>query len=803
MASITLFANMPVNAQQVIPPVIGVPSGVTPAISIDTIAYMSIRPNPVGVGQPILANIWLEPPTNYARYMIGLNVTITKPDGTTDTVGPMTTYQGDSTAWFEYTVDQPGTWKLKFNFPGNYWAAGTVPPGFGQTTPQFLDSAYYKPSSTKEIELVVQSEPVLTWIETPIPTDYWARPVSPENREWVSILGDYPYIGYMKNPPPETNHYASNYKFTPFVQAPNTAHVVWKRQGALSGLMGGDMDKKLFGSGEGTYAGTPAIIFEGRCYQSVTKPFDGVTQSVLECYDLRTGEMYWERTGVPAPTAITYIAGVEAVPGATQSQVGTGANLVAISGGRLIRIHPYTGAVVLNLSITPLTTGTIYRDPFLLTVQDLGSNQSAANRYRLINWTMAGTGTNFTARIMNNISWPFSSLGTCDFDAMVAVTTQGKTPTGAGVAMDAYIMAASITSGKLLWNVTSGVGYGIYSGSTACADHGKFVVRFNDGYWYCWDLNSGKKLWKSELSSWPWGIWGGYSVASAYGYLYYMQYDGIVAYDWDTGKKVWHYSSGDSGFETPYGTWPFFVRGIQIADGKIYIANGEHSPTSPLPRGWRLHCMNATTGEGLWNITGGGDAGAVADGYLTFDNRYDGYMYVYGKGQSQTTVEAPLTAITLGQSFMITGTVMDISPAQLNTPCVSKESMTQWMEYLHMQKSIPANVTGVPVSIDAVDSNGNSVHIATVTTDMSGSFKMLWAPEILGEYVITAAFTGDESYGSSWAETAIGVVEAPITSPTPTITSTAQASIETYFAISTIAIIIAFAVAVLVLRKRP
>jgi hypothetical protein len=36
--------------------------------------------------------------------------------------------------------------------------------------------------------------------------------------------------------------------------------------------MGGDAGQKTLGSGEGTYAGTPAIIFEGRCYQTVTKP---------------------------------------------------------------------------------------------------------------------------------------------------------------------------------------------------------------------------------------------------------------------------------------------------------------------------------------------------------------------------------------------------------------------------------------------------------------------------------------------------------------------------------------------------
>jgi hypothetical protein len=815
MTSITLMANMSntnAEAQSIIPPQTSIPAGETPSVSLDTIAYMSYRPNPIGLGQPLLINVWLEPPTHYSRYLGGLTVTFTKPDGTKETIGPITTYQGDSTAWFEYTVDQVGTWKIKFDFPGNYWPAGTVPPGFGQTSPQFLDSCYYKPSSTKELELTVQEDMIASWSPSPLPTDYWTRPVSPENREWTVILGDYPYTGYMKNPPEGTNHHASNYKFTPYVQAPTTAHIVWRRQGAISGLMGSDYGLKLYGAGEGTYAGTPAIIFEGRCYQTVTKTaktlingtyYDQPT-SVWQSYDLRTGEVYWEQTGIAAaPTAISFVSSAEAVPGATSSQVGTGAQLVAISSGRLLKYNPYTGAVALNISIAPLSTATIYRDPYALSVQTLGSGASAT--YRLINWTIAGTGTNFTARILNNVSYPFSSIGTADYDAMIAVTTSGVNSAGAGISIEARIMGVSLTSGQLLWNVSSGVGFGIYSTSTACADHGKYAVRFNDGYWICWDLATGNKLWQSELSSWPWGIWGAYNVASAYGFLYYMQYDGIVAYDWDNGKVAWHYSAGDSKFETPYGTWSFFTNAI-IADGKIYSANGEHSPTSPLPRGWKLHCINATTGEGIWNITGGGAPGAVADGYLTFDDRYDGYMYVYGKGQSATTVTASPKTIADGAQILIEGTVLDQSPAQPGTPCISKESMATYMEFLHMQKPIPSGytVTGVPVTLLAIDATGNPTTIGTAVSDVSGCFQFAWTPPAEGVFKVTATFAGDDSYGSSWAETGVSVgpaaaqvvIPEQVTPPDYTMTII-------YAAVATIvAFVIAIAVAILLLKKR-
>ena len=59
----------------------------------------------------------MQPPIHVTHYFkAAMVVTLTKPDGTTATVGPITSYQGDATAWFEYVMDQVGTWKIKFDF---------------------------------------------------------------------------------------------------------------------------------------------------------------------------------------------------------------------------------------------------------------------------------------------------------------------------------------------------------------------------------------------------------------------------------------------------------------------------------------------------------------------------------------------------------------------------------------------------------------------------------------------------------------------------------------------------------------
>ena len=392
-------------------------------------------------------------------------------------------------------------------------------------------------------------------------------------------------------------------------------------------------------------------------------------------------------------------------------------------------------------------------------------------------------------------------------EAGIAVTTNPVTPPAVGAWYGSSVQAASLVTGQQLWNKT--YEETIYSSASTVADHGKVALITMNGYWLGLNLADGSIAWKSEKLDYPWDSpgFGSYGVASAYGLFIRFAYSGVYAFNWADGKIAWKYEAPANPYETPYinpnGTTVYsFNAAGWIADGKLYAYNTEHTPTQPTTRGWRMHCINATTGKGVWNITGSMTPGAIADGYLTASNSYDGYTYAFGKGQSATTISAPQTAITQGQSIMLTGTIMDMSPGQPNTPCVSKESMTEWMEYLHMQKPIPANVIGVPVSIDVIDPNGNPVHIATVTSDMSGTFGYLWKPEIAGEYTITATFIGDDSYSSSWAEGHVGVVEAQETA-TPTQSTLTMPPYELYTIGSAVAVIIAVAIAIVLLRKRP
>ena len=830
MASIALTAIIPVQAQYTnMQSGDGgrLPAGVTPDVRVATYPSLSFRPNPIGVGQTLLVNMWIHPPTANSRRLTGLTVTLTKPDGTKEVIGPMETYRGDGTAWFEYVVNQVGTWKLKFDVPGQYYPAGNYTSGqelgyssYGRVT-SIAKSCYYEPSSTAEQELVVQQEQVRSWPGSPLPTDYWTRPVSSINRDWWPILGNWPSWNYR-----------SQYSYGgAYVLAPKTAHVVWKRRGGQeSGLAGGELGQLSFTSSRGT----PSLIYLGRAYQTYTKPGVG---SVAACYDIRTGEIYYEipiAAGGVTPTAISsLVSDAIAVEGAT-GNLGPVIRLLSI-GTRLIEIDPYTGAV-LQAYVAPGTPGVmnsgtlgpmnvtgmpgvLYNDPYVMSVQNLGGGRG----YRLINWTAekmckgstaVGYEDNFTARIISNITWPYSSLSTTtDFNAGVAVNTASITDGATDVTMGTRIWGTSLKTGQVLWNVTTT--HVQYSGSTAVADNGKYCFAVRDSYGgmlAAWDLFSGKLAWETDLE-YPWGFAGAYAVASAYGLVYRFSYAGVYALDWDTGKIVWRYATPTNPYEMAYadpilGTLHPFNSGAQIADGIMYVANSEHSATQPIARGWKLHAVNATTGEGIWNITGSwGTPGAIADGYLTASDAHTGYMYVFGKGKSATAVTAPDVVVTKGNGVVIRGTVLDLSPAQPGTPCVSKDSMTTQMEYLHMQLPISGvlgneTITGVPVALTAIGSDGKVYDLGTATTNgYSGVFSLAWTPPTEDTYEIIASFGPDDSYGSSMSTTTVSVGPAPETPQTPEQIAPPD---YTWTIIGTgIAVIIAVALAaLLILRKR-
>ena len=327
--------------------------------------------------------------------------------------------------------------------------------------------------------------------------------------------------------------------------------------------------------------------------------------------------------------------------------------------------------------------------------------------------------------------------------------------------------------------------------------------------WYGFNVRTGAQAWgPTEPYDNAWGVYQPYADwQSANGVLYAAGYDGIIhAYNITTGANIWNMHTDQSGLETVYGHYVFKDSAMSICDGKLYAVTNEHSPSTPLYRGSKLYCIDAVTGQGLWNITFWGLFPVIADGYALSLNYYDGRVYCFGKGPSETIVTASPKVSVMGSSVLIEGEVTDQSQGAMNTPAVSEVSMKSWMEYLYMQQPKPTNATGVTVSLNIVDANGNYRSIGETTTDLEGKFSFAWQPDIPGKYTVIASFAGSNSYGSSSAETAFQVDEAPQASPTTEARVLAPMT-DTYLLAIGAAIIIAIAIvgAVIVsmLKKRP
>jgi outer membrane protein assembly factor BamB len=408
---------------------------------------------------------------------------------------------------------------------------------------------------------------------------------------------------------------------------------------------------------------------------------------------------------------------------------------------------------------------------------------------------------------------------------MTPITNLGVATIGEGVLVAAgqadnttiTTVGYDTTTGEQLWvtNITSNV----------AMRPTYFIVPVGDGVFtffkqetmefYAYDIHTGQLVWgPTEPYDNAWGMYtsstnglGASNPQIAYGTLYAVAYDGkIHAFNATTGAHLWDFSTGNAGFETPYGTYPLGSGTFAIADGKLYVCTGEHSPNSPMWRGGRMYCVNATSGEGIWNLTGWWQTPAIADGYIAVFNNYDGKVYSIGKGQSSTTVTAPMTAVPAGASMVIQGDVFDQSPGAVGTPAIADEYMTQWMEYLYMQQPKPTDAYGVSVSIDAIDPNNNYIHLGDTVSDNSGHYGFAWeTPNVPGQYTIVATFQGSGSYYSSFAETTAIVSDA---APTPAPSSVAtQPATDLYIIGMGIAIIIAIAIVgailLVALRKRP
>lgn len=383
------------------------------------------------------------------------------------------------------------------------------------------------------------------------------------------------------------------------------------------------------------------------------------------------------------------------------------------------------------------------------------------------------------------------------------------------------LWAFDANTGALKYNKTIAAPSGNVSLSVAAGSQDERIITIWSkelAQFWAYDIDTGNLKWGPTDPQNYLDVFAMYPVV-AYGHLYSNGMSGIMyAYDAQTGKLDWTYTYKDPWSETLWSDYWSSLRPRIIADGKIYLGQSEHSVNQPQPRGAPMVCLNATTGDVIWSIAGmfrqtdwGGPA-VMGDSIIATMDTYNQMIYAIGKGPTATTITAPDTSIPMGSSVVIKGTVTDISPGtqedtiKMRFPngvaAVSDDSISDWMLYTYKQFSRPTNSTGVEVTLNVVDANGNYRTIGTATSSTDGFYSFTWTPDIPGEYKVYANFAGSNAYYGSHAESAFTVDEE--TGPSPT--TTTQISIppfEMYIVAMGIAIIVAVALATLIIvRKR-
>lgn len=778
------------------------PSSVDAVQIIETHAYAMISPDLVGIGQTVLVSYRIEKTrqgaTETANHFEGFSVTITKPDGTVETKSNLDV---DSTSggWFTYTPTAIGTYTFTTHFP-EQWANGS----------SFFGGPYsnlYLASDSAAVPLTVQEDPIEGIADNPLPSEPWQRPINAENKGWWKISGNW----LMKSYDSAVRSFCMTNAFAPYTSAPNTGHILWAKPIMFGGLGGGQYEDTGYFTGLSYEQQYDPIVIEGRIVYGEHTPGPS-TVTGTKVMDLYTGE------------EIAYLDGVSILFGQVfdidnPNEHGLIAYLWSGSGPG----SNYTITLWDAFTLQPVHT--IINVPWGGTGSFSGSPtvfgpKGEVLSYRLSGNTITCWNSSYALRPTGFNTYSPSMGGTTDGSRGIQYNvTIPNLPSGVGISAigDGVILAQGRdqsewpwvakdvgidqATGQMLWSKERTNVYQAFFARATSVREDTYLVR-EEGRMttIAYDIHTGNQIWETEPLPNGWGIFE-YQRDIAYGKVYTTGYTGAVrAYDVETGLQDWQFDMRPAGFETVYGVYPSY-NGFTVADNKLFVTNDEHSPDGVLWRGSRLYAINTDNGEEVWSIAGMFRHQVIADGIITALNSYDGQVYAFGRGPSGTTVSVPDVSIEVGQSFTITGTITDQTPANKDTPAISDVDMSAWMEYLYMQKPIPGDATGVPVSIDAVDPNGNFIHVGDATSDMSGCFGLTWAPEVPGLYQVMATFAGSESYGSSYATTYLTSIDAPLPDPTPTPTPPPQT--DTYIAGSTIAILAGIAIAVfLILRKK-
>ena len=271
-----------------------------PTWQIPTWTYISARPYLVGIGQELLVVIWSNtvPPTAGGAYgdRFTFYVDVTKPDDTKQTVGPITS-DPVGAAYASYVPDQVGTYTFVARMDKHTITGLPLNPYIVTQPGAVYVNDTYLASTSGQVTVTVQQNPIASWVETPLPTEYWARPINSANRDWWLVTGN--WLGGAAQV--ETAAVPQSGQTTRFSygQTPESAHIMWTKPYFAGGIM--DYRTESTGYETGHYGGmtfTP-IIIQGKLYYEAR----ATAQTIQGFYavNLYTGEtLSFDNNTMPA-----------------------------------------------------------------------------------------------------------------------------------------------------------------------------------------------------------------------------------------------------------------------------------------------------------------------------------------------------------------------------------------------------------------------------------------------------------------------------------------------------------------------
>lgn len=796
----------------------------------ETYAFIGANPNPVGVGQSTWLHVGIPDALRVAADGFeGLKVIVTKPDNSTETIGPIRTDSTGGTGVI-FTPTTVGKYYLQTHFPGQWYNYS----GYDWFGNPVSDQTYYKESYSSKLELIVQEEPIPYYPGAPLPSEYWSRPINAQLREWYTISGNW----LVPTPILPVDNIIAEYND----DAPESAHVLWVRPiGDTMGGLAGGIDETGYGTGD-AYEGkmNGGIVIGGIYYYN--KYDSGQPQQQVVAVDLHTGKELWTKS--LANNGVFYgngrIAFGQVLRWSSMNYQGDFSYLWVTSGNNWYAFEPLNGDWKYNMTNVP--SGSNYYGP---KGEILRYSMNTAKGW-LAQW-------NTTTVVIKGITggsfaWGSQARGKTydatargyDWNVTIPKGLPGSVRTitpedriiGASInATHVQIWAINLNSSKcaigtLLYNTAWKAPSAWAEGNQTISWRGASlidnvgVIESKEGLcYYAFDLNNGKFLWGPSEPDNYLNMFDRITTIN-YGKMITSGTGGeIRCYNARTGERLWTYIAEDPYSEFTIGNHWWMQQKI-IADGKLYLGQTEHSGDQPLPRNAPFICIDIETGKEVWKMDGGyrqscwGGWPVMGDSILAFQDTYEQRIYAVGKGPSETDVTASPKVSVHGSSVLIEGTVMDISPGTdeytisarfpKGVPAVSDDNMSDWMKYVYMQFERPMDIKGVDVMLYTIDPNNNYVIIGNTTSDINGEFSFQWTPEIPGKYTVYAQFTGSKSYWPSHDSTAIAVDSSTDTTPEPTMLP--PSTVEQYFWVAVVAIIavivVCFIITILLLKKK-